>query len=253
MKYIPVKLLNVFLMFGDTPLAVGRLALVQRKIYFEYFPSFIASGLEISPAKLPLQSGAKAPATDIFDGLFGLFNDSLPDGWGRLLLDRQVQARAIATEKLGPLDRLTHVGKFGMGALVYEPSEPHLAKHSNQLDLDLLAEESTRISEGEVEQISTELFELSGSSAGARPKIMVGISEDSMKFIHGQQELPPGFEHWMIKFTSSQDRRDSGNIEYAYSLMARASGIEMMPTQRRPNHRTYSRSTTSSYWVQSTS
>ena len=177
-----------------------------------------------------------------------------PDGTGRrLLLDRQVQARAIATEKLGPLDRLTHVGKFGMGALVYEPSEPHLAKHSNQLDLDLLAEESTRISEGEVEQISTELFELSGSSAGARPKIMVGISEDSMKFIHGQQELPPGFEHWMIKFTSSQDRRDSGNIEYAYSLMARASGIEMMPTQRRPNRRTYSRSTTSSYWVQSTS
>lgn len=63
MKYIPVKLLNVFLIFGDTPLAVGRLALVQRKIYFEYSPSFIASGLEISPAKLPLQSGAKAPAT----------------------------------------------------------------------------------------------------------------------------------------------------------------------------------------------
>lgn len=231
MKHVPVKLLNVFLAFGDTPLEVGRLALVRRKIYFEYSPSFIASGLEISPAKLPLQSGAKAPVTDIFDGLFGVFNDSLPDGWGRLLLDRQVQALGIAPEKLGPLDRLTYVGKFGMGALVYEPSEPHVSKPPHQLDLDRLAEESARISQGEVEQISTELLELAVSSAGARPKIMVGLSDDATQFIHGQQDLPTGFEHWMIKFTSNQDRKDSGNIEYAYSLMARAAGIEMMPTK----------------------
>ncbi|MEQ1829214.1 MAG: type II toxin-antitoxin system HipA family toxin [Pirellula sp.] len=229
MKYVPVKILNVFLAFGDTPLQVGRLALVRRKIYFEYSPSFIARGLEISPAKLPLQSGAKAPVTEIFDGLFGVFNDSLPDGWGRLLLDRQVQALGIAPEKLGPLDRLTHVGNFGMGALVYEPCEPHVSKHPHQLDLDRLAEESTRIAQGE--QISTELLELAGSSAGARPKIMVGISDDATQFIHGQQDLPTGFEHWMIKFTSNQDREDAGNIEYAYSLMAKAAGIEMMPTK----------------------
>ena len=210
---------------------VGRLAFVRRKIYFEYSPSFIASGLEICSAKLPLQSGARAAATGIFDGLFGVFNDSLPDGWGRLLLDRQVQARGIAPEKLGPLDRLTHVGKFGMGALVYEPSEPQVSKHPNQLDLDRLAEESVKVFEGEVQQMSTELFELSGSSAGARPKIMVGISDDSTHFIHGQQDLPTGFEHWMIKFMSHQDRSDTGNIEYAYSLMAQAAEIEMMPTQ----------------------
>jgi serine/threonine-protein kinase HipA len=231
MKYVPVKLLNVFLAFGDTPLQVGRLAFIRRKIYFEYSPSFIAGGLEISPAKLPLQSGAKAPVTDIFDGLFGVFNDSLPDGWGRLLLDRQVQALSIQAEKLGPLDRLTHVGKFGMGALIYEPSEPHNSNHPNQLDLDRLAEESTRIFEGEVEQISPELLELAGSSAGARPKIMVGISDDLNQFIHGQQDLPDGYEHWMIKFTSNQDQKGSGNIEYAYSLMAKAAGIEMMPTK----------------------
>lgn len=230
MKYVPVKLLNIFLVFGDDRLEVGRLALVRRKIYFEYAPSFIASGLEISPAKLPLQSGAKAPATSVFDGLFGVFNDNLPDGWGRLLLDRQVQARGIAPEKLGPLDRLTHVGKFGMGALVYEPSEPKTSKHPNRLDLDRLAEESVRIFDGEVQQVSTELFELSGSSAGARPKIMVGISNDKTQFLHGQQDLPTGFEHWMIKFQSQQDRSDTGNIEYAYSLMALAAGIEMMPT-----------------------
>lgn len=231
MKYVPVKLLNVFLASSDNRLEVGRLALIRRKIYFEYSPSFIGSGLEISPSKLPLEPGARASATSIFDGLFGVFNDSLPDGWGRLLLDRQVQSRGIAPEKLGPLDRLTHVGKFGMGALVYEPSEPQVSKHPNQLDLDRLAEESIRVFEGEVEQISTELFELSGSSAGARPKIMVGISDDQSQFIHGQQDLPQDFEHWMIKFASNRERSDTGNIEYAYSLMARKAGIEMMPTQ----------------------
>ncbi len=231
MKYAPVRLLNVFLAFGDRLLQVGRLALVRRKIYFEYSPSFIDTGLDISPAKLPLQSGARAAATGIFEGLFGVFNDSLPDGWGRLLLDRRVQARGIAPEKLGPLDRLTHVGKFGMGALVYEPSQPQAIKHPRQLDLDRLAEESARVVEGEVQDILTGLFELSGSSAGARPKIMVGISDDTTQFIHGQQDLPTGFEHWMIKFISHQDRSDTGNIEYAYSLMAQAAGIEMMPTQ----------------------
>ena len=229
MKYVPVKLLNVFLAFDD-PLQVGRLALIRRKIYFEYAPSFIATGLEISPAKLPLQSGVKASTTGLFEGLFGVFNDSLPDGWGRLLLDRQIQQRGIVAEKLGPLDRLTHVGKFGMGALVYEPCEPQTTKHPNQLDINRLAEESVKIFDGTVQQMSTELFELSGSSAGARPKIMVGVSDDKTQFIHGQQDLPTGFEHWMIKFLSQQDRSDTGNIEYAYSLMAQAAGIEMMPT-----------------------
>ncbi|HUP77425.1 MAG TPA: HipA domain-containing protein [Pirellula sp.] len=82
-----------------------------------------------------------------------------------------------------------------------------------------------------MEQISPELLELSRSSAWARPKIMVGISDDQTQFIHGQQDLAPGFEQWMIKFASSQERSDTGNIEYAYSLMARAAGLEMMPTQ----------------------
>lgn len=230
MKYIPIDVLKVYLALGDTKLEVGRLALIRRKIYFEYTPSFIARGLQISPHKLPLKAGAVTMSDPVFEGLFGVFNDSLPDGWGRLLLDRQIRSLGITPEQLGPLDRLTHVGRFGMGALIYEPSHVSETTHPDRIDLDRIAEEAVQVIDGEVEDVIDELLDLAGSSAGARPKIMVGVSSDQSHMIHGQQELPPGYEHWMIKFVASIDQRDAGNVEYAYSLMAKAAGLEIMPT-----------------------
>ena len=80
MTYPPTELLTVYLEFGER-LKVGRLARVQRQILFEYDPAFLALGIEISPVKLPLGSGVSTAPDMIFDGLFGVFNDSLPDGW----------------------------------------------------------------------------------------------------------------------------------------------------------------------------
>ena len=83
---------------------------------------------------------------------------------------------------------------------------------------------------GENEEVFEELLRLNGSSSGARPKIVAQVSTDKKRIIHGQQELQPGFAHWMIKFPSSQDARDVGAIEYAYSLMAKDAGVEMPET-----------------------
>jgi serine/threonine-protein kinase HipA len=115
----PVSVLNVFLAHEKKRLPVGRLALQNRRVWFQYDESFITRGLELSPFKLPLKQGVVACEDRIFDGLFGLFNDSLPDGWGRLLLDRYMRLRGIAPENLTVLDRLAHVGGHGMGALTY--------------------------------------------------------------------------------------------------------------------------------------
>jgi len=226
MIYTPVDLVNVFL--GNHK--VGRLALVKRRIYFEYEPTFITAGLEISPFKLPLKIGAVPFEDSIFEGLFGVFNDSLPDGWGRLLLDRQVRRHGMAPEQLTPLDRLTHVGQHGMGALSYEPdvNTPNLAEEV--ISLDHLAQASAQALEGEADEIFPELLALSASSAGARPKVMVGVNENRTNIIHGQQQLPEGYQHWMVKFASSSDLKDIGAVEYAYSLMAKAAGIEMPET-----------------------
>ena len=234
MKYQPVNLVHVSLDFGDHRHKVGRLALANRRIYFEYDAAFLKSGLPISPFKLPLKAGALACDDMAFEGLFGVFNDSLPDGWGRLLLDRQVRKHGIAPEQLTPLDRLTHVGTYGMGALVYEPDTSEKSAHPDAINLDKLAAETGEVLEGEAGDVFAELLGLSGSSAGARPKVMVGVNKDKKRIIHGQQQLPKSYAHWMVKFASGVDAKDIGAIEYAYSLMARAAGLEMMPTHLFP-------------------
>jgi serine/threonine-protein kinase HipA len=232
-------LVTVSLDFGDTRhkvgrLAVGRLAVANRRIYFEYDPEFLASGLEISPFKLPLKRGAVPCEDMMFEGLFGVFNDSLSDGWGRLLLDRQMRRHGIAPQLLTPLDRLTHVGAYGMGALVYEPDVSDHTSQPSAINLDKLAEETSEVLEGHAGDVFAELLSLSCSSAGARPKAMVGVSKDKKRIIHGQRQLQKGYGHWMVKFASGTDAKDIGAIEYAYSVMARAAGLVMMPTHLFP-------------------
>jgi serine/threonine-protein kinase HipA len=230
MAYSPTELLTVYLDARNQHHKVGRLAFKDRQVLFEYDASFIASDIEISPIKLPLRPGVSFADTTIFDGLFGVFNDSLPDGWGRLLLDRSVKKYGIHRGQLNPLDRLAYVGRHGMGALSYEPELGLQYTDDAPLALDKLAEESAAVLAGENEEVFEELLRLNGSSSGARPKIVAQVSTDKKWIIHGQQELQPGFAHWMIKFPSSQDVRDVGAIEYAYSLMAKDAGVEMPET-----------------------
>jgi serine/threonine-protein kinase HipA len=230
MAYSPTELLTVYLDARNQRRKVGRLAFKDRQVLFEYDASFIASDIEISPIKLPLRPGVSIADTLIFDGLFGVFNDSLPDGWGRLLLDRTVEKYGVHRGQLNPLDRLAYVGRHGMGALSYEPELGFKNTDEVPLTLDKLAEESAAVLAGENEEVFEELLRLNGSSSGARPKIVAQVSTDKKRIIHGQRELHPGFAHWMIKFPSSQDVHDVGAIEYAYSLMSKDAGVEMPET-----------------------
>ena len=206
---------------------VGELASDGKKIYFKYHPSFIETGLQISPFKLPLSSEILTAETPIFDGLFGVFNDSLPDGWGRLLFDRTLMARGISLNEITPLDRLSFVGHNGMGALAYQPaidSKPDIEKLH---ELDEIASEARKILEGTSSEVIEELYHMGGSSGGARPKILVGYHQEKDHIIHGQEILPEGYEHWIIKFGSFADPNDIAEIEHAYHKMAVAAGIEM--------------------------
>lgn len=106
---------------------MGRLLLKNRQIFFEYDAAFIKIGFELSPFKLPLKAGVTLSNDRTFHGLFGVFNDSLPDGWGRLLLDRKLMNAGFNPGTLSPLDRLCFVGCGGMGALSYEPEKPNTA------------------------------------------------------------------------------------------------------------------------------
>ena len=229
MTYKPTTILNVYLDAGDRR-KVGRLATQGRRILFEYDPGFLTSGLPISPFHLPLRSGVQTGDPAIFDGLFGVFNDSLPDGWGRLLLDRAVERQGIDRGQLAPLDRLAHVGVHGMGAVSYEPDHSGDDRRPMTLDLARLAAEVETVQGGDEGAVIEKLLKLNGASAGARPKVVVQVSADYSKIIHGPATLPAGYSHWMIKFPSTNDSEDAGPIEYAYSLMAKEAGVPMPET-----------------------
>ena len=97
---------------------VGLLHQEKQRIFFEYAPKFLKSGIELSPFKLPLKAGVFEEKKHVFDGLFGLFNDSLPDGWGCLLLDRKLRKLGQSYAEITPLDRLSLIGANPMGAYV---------------------------------------------------------------------------------------------------------------------------------------
>lgn len=151
----------------------------------------------------------------------------MPDGWGRLLLDRSLASKGIDISGITPLDRLAFVGSTGMGALIYQPEvEPD--KNSGPIpELDLLATEMNQILQGASSDIIEELFILGGSSGGARPKVFVGYNPHSGDLIHGLNNLPDGYEYWIIKFPSSSDNPEIANIEFAYHKMALQASIQM--------------------------
>lgn len=228
----PLELLNVFLSFvNENPLFVGRLALKNREIWFQYDEDFLQHQLSISPLKLPLKREPQRCTDRCFEGLFGVFNDSLPDGFGRLLQDRHLRAQGLVPETLTPLDRLAFVGRGGMGALTYEPVlTPDPVAFSHPLELDQLAYETESVLLQDSADFIDELLSLNGSSNGARPKVMVGVSPDKKKLLPDQGHLPENMGHWLIKFKASQDAKDIAEIEFAYSNMARAAGLVVPAT-----------------------
>ena len=190
---------------------VGTLALYRNMLCaFEYSGEWIADGYTISPYSLPLRKQVYLPKYDPFDGLFGVFCDSLPDGWGRLLVDRMLLSKGIRPDRLSALDRLAIVGSTGMGALEYRP-EYGLMSSAQIRDYDSYAAECRKMLETDYSSDLDTLFALGGSSGGARPKIMTKIDG----------------EDWIIKFPSSSDSPEIGRMEYEYNLCAGKCGIEV--------------------------
>ena len=198
---------------------VGTLAMASgHKVAFQYSEEWLEDGFSISPFSLPLKNQVFVPQKDYFDGLFGVFADSLPDNWGRLLLNRLLRAHKQNPDRLTVLDRLKIVGKSGMGAITYHP-ERTLEQTNGNTNLDELAEQCQKILNTEYSDKLDELYRLGGTSGGARPKIMTTIDE----------------EEWIIKFPAHVDEKNAGKMEYDYSCCAKKSGITMSETRLFPS------------------
>jgi Uncharacterized protein related to capsule biosynthesis enzymes len=167
-----------------------------------------------------LKPGLIIAKRDPFKGNFGVFDDSLPDGWGNLLLDRYLQEKGINPYKLNILERLSLIGSTGRGALEYRPDKSIVADNEFR-DFDLLAREAKKMLESKESDGSVDiLYKCGGSSGGARPKVFAKID---------------GSE-WLVKFKATSDPANVGEIEYNYSILAKECGIRMAETRLFDGH-----------------
>lgn len=210
--------LDVF--YHDRP--VGTMALYQNRLAaFAYDSDWLRDGFSISPFSLPLEKKVFMPKTDPFEGLFGVFADSLPDGWGRLLVDRLMRKNGLNPQIIGSLERLAIVGNSGMGALAYRPVFS-IGNAQDEMTLDEIARECEKILHTGSDDNLDYLFAKGGSSGGARPKILTRV----------------GDEDWIIKFPSSEDGKNIGKQEYDYALCAKECGLEMEEVSLFPSEST---------------
>ena len=189
---------------------VGTLSLTpdNKLCAFEYAPSWLAEGFSISPLELPLRRGLFLAKPTPFYGNFGIFEDSLPDGYGRYLLHKLLQKEGIDDFNLSALDRLSLVGSGGMGALTFQP-ETIIQQGENVTDFDLLQAKALEVLKEQQDSDAGLLLYNSGNSGGARPK---AIFEDEDG-------------HWLVKFRHTYDPQDMGQQEYHYNEVAKRCGI----------------------------
>jgi len=210
---------------------VGRLAYRDRIAYLQYDESFLTAGLELSPVHHSTSTGVQRPyKADVFEGLHGVFNDSLPDGWGRLLLDRRARQLGIEPATLTPIDRLACVGSSAIGALTYAPATDVWEQRKDTLDLDKLAADARLVLAGDISDVISELGQAGGSPGGARPKALVAVN-DSGHAVYGTDDIPDGYTHYLVKFAGHDDPEDIAAIEMAYAKMAKDAGVTMPETR----------------------
>lgn len=224
-----MRTIEVRLDWGDRRQAVGTLAEDGRRVYFEYAAPFLSAPLPISPFKLPARPGLIEHADRPFSPLFGVFDDSLPDSWGILLMDRELRRRGLSPAGVSPLDRLAYIGTRAMGALTYHPPSD---AQPEPLDVDLgtLAREAERVLEGDAGEVLPALRLAGGSPGGARPKVLVGVRNDG-RMISGVADLPEGYRHFLVKFTTRQESPHAGAVEAAYARMAAEAGVDVPATR----------------------
>ncbi len=215
---------------------VGRLSLTpdNRLCAFEYDAGWLFDGFSISPLELPLREGLFIAKPRPFYGNFGVFEDSLPDGYGRYLLHKALMKQGIDDGSLSSLDRLSIVGSGGMGALEYYP-ETRIRMDESLMDFDELQRKALKVLGEPTHEASAEtqarlgyalqeggrqsqqdddaslLLYNSGNSGGCRPK---AIFEDNEG-------------HWIVKFRHTYDPHDMGIQEYRYNEAARRCGIDV--------------------------
>lgn len=231
-------------LWGST---IGAVSLEEgaQSATFEYAPDFARSGIEVSPMQMPL-SGRRYTFPGLpsgtFHGLPGLLADSLPDRYGNALIDAWL-ARQGRTH-FNAVERLCYTGIRGMGALEFEPSTGPTSNSSKALAVEALVALASEVlsqrsgwrsSLENSEEVLQDILRVGTSAGGARAKAAIAWNPETGEVRSGQIEAGSGFSYWLLKFDGVSGNKDKeledplgyGAIEYAYSQMAGAAGVQM--------------------------
>ena len=201
---------------------------------FEYDEAFLRSGIEIAPFELPLGQGEFSfldrPAS-VFYGLPAVFADSLPDSFGNSVIDAWMERQNVMRSSVTALDRLAYVGSRAMGALEYAPQRGPRRDVKLAIRMKSVVEQSRHVLNDRVERMSgpaalKEIFRVGTSAGGAQAKAVVGWNPETDRFCVPSDNMPEGFEHWIVKITP-EERPYLGVAEYRTYELARACGVDI--------------------------
>jgi len=214
---------------------------------FQYSDDFIRGNLQLSPLINPLSPEVIKAKPQLYTtdesidfntnkGLPLFISDSLPDKFGTTLFAKYLEKEGKSFRDLTPIEKLSYVGERGMGALEYLPVK-YNKQNKQQLNLKVLNELSQSLLNDEpianLEDMSS-LFHIGTSPGGAQPKVLINIDKRTGNIYRGDIVPKEGQESWILKFNrdiGEQSDKDRGKVEYAYYLIARNSGIQMMDSE----------------------
>ena len=216
---------------------------------FQYDPAFARSGIQVSPITLPLSDRVHVfpdLPQKTFHGLPGLLADSLPDRFGDALINAWLATQGRTPESFNAVERLCYTGTRGMGALEYLPATGPRPQRARMIQIDALVELASEVlnqrgnikgtfSSDRRKKALQDILRVGTSAGGARAKAVIAWNPDTDEVRSGQIAAGAGFEYWLLKFDGVSGNKDKeledpkgyGAIEYAYSLMAKAAGVQM--------------------------
>ena len=179
---------------------------------FRYSREYLNWGeaFALDPIHLPL-SAKIYDANRPHSGIHAVFEDSLPDDWGRRILARK---HHLPRDQQRPAQLLGYLAGDGMGALSYSEGDippPRLAPLGSHYLVELQSQ-AARFEEdpATVDAGLALLFQAGSSAGGARPKVLI---EDNDRA-------------WLAKFASSRDQFDVVALEAAAMELAGRAGVE---------------------------
>jgi serine/threonine-protein kinase HipA len=236
---------------GDALVGAVLYDVATKFTLFEYDAQWLKVGFSISPKHLPLQAGVfEVPllSFETYKGLPAALADTLPDDFGNAVINAWLARNGRTPESFSPVERLLYSGKRGMGALEYRPAIRKQGNKAIEIHMASLVEMAQTILDQRSNLLAdtsetglSEILQVGTSAGGARPKAVIGINADRSKILSGQVKLPKGFEYYLLKFDGVSehskasevfgDPKGYGRMEYAYYLMAKDAGINMMPCE----------------------